>query len=47
MNLLSAARNDTAEVAHPSADDMVWLQGGPFLMGSNDHYVEERPAHKV
>jgi formylglycine-generating enzyme required for sulfatase activity len=47
MNLLSAARNDTAEAAQPFADDMVWLQGGPFLMGSNDHYVEERPAHKV
>ena len=47
MTLLSAARNDTAEVAPPAGDEMVWLQGGPFLMGSNDHYVEERPAHKV
>ena len=27
--------------------DMVSLPGGSFLMGSNDHYPEERPAHKV
>lgn len=26
---------------------MVWLRGGPFTMGSNDHYPEERPAHPV
>jgi len=22
----------------PPFDDMVWIPGGPFLMGSNDHY---------
>ncbi len=27
--------------------DMVQLPGGSFLMGSNDHYPEERPARKV
>ncbi len=26
---------------------MVWIPGGEFLMGSNDHYSEERPAHRV
>ena len=26
---------------------MVWIPGGTFLMGSNDHYPEEAPAHKV
>ena len=26
---------------------MVWIPGGPFLMGSNDHYPEEAPAHQV
>jgi formylglycine-generating enzyme required for sulfatase activity len=26
---------------------MVWIPGGTFLMGSNDHYREERPAHRV
>src|SRR5512132_3398646 len=27
--------------------DMVWIPGGTFRMGSDKHYVEERPAHKV
>lgn len=26
---------------------MVWIPGGVFLMGSDDHYPEERPAHRV
>lgn len=28
-------------------DDMVWLAGGRFLMGSDAHYPEEAPAHSV
>lgn len=28
-------------------DDMVWLAGGHFLMGSDAHYPEEAPAHPV
>ena len=28
-------------------DDMVWIPGGTFRMGSNDHYPEEAPAHRV
>jgi formylglycine-generating enzyme required for sulfatase activity len=31
----------------PPAEDMVWIPGGTFLMGSNDHYPEEAPAHRV
>ncbi len=34
----------------PSAQalrNMAWIPGGKFLMGSNDHYPEEAPAHKV
>jgi formylglycine-generating enzyme len=27
--------------------DMVWIPGGIFLMGSDDHYPEEAPAHRV
>ena len=27
--------------------DMVWIPGGPFRMGSNDHYPEEAPVHRV
>jgi formylglycine-generating enzyme required for sulfatase activity len=26
---------------------MVWIPGGSFLMGSNNHYPEEAPAHQV
>ncbi len=28
-------------------EDMVWIPGGTFLMGSNDHYPEEAPVHQV
>lgn len=31
----------------PPAGNMVWIPGGTFLMGSNDHYPEEAPAHRV
>ena len=27
--------------------DMVWIPGGEFLMGSDGHYPEEAPAHRV
>jgi len=30
-----------------SATDMVAIPGGTFRMGSNDHYPEEAPAHRV
>ena len=26
---------------------MVWIPGGTFLMGSDGHYPEEAPAHRV
>jgi formylglycine-generating enzyme len=29
------------------AENMVWIPGGTFLMGSDHHYPEEAPAHKV
>lgn len=32
----------------PAPDlDMVWIPGGEFLMGSDDHYPEEAPAHRA
>src|SRR5262245_55921914 len=31
----------------PPAHDMVWIPGGEFSMGSNHHYPEERPVHRV
>src|ERR1700761_5590617 len=27
--------------------DMVWIPGGTFRMGSNDHYPEEAPVHRA
>src|SRR5262245_54603292 len=27
--------------------DMVWIPGGSFLMGSDEHYPEEGPVHRV
>ena len=32
------------EPPHP---DMVWIPGGEFVMGSDRHYPEEAPAHRV
>src|SRR5262245_21502081 len=29
------------------APDMVWIPGGTFKMGSDNHYPEERPVHSV
>ena len=31
----------------PPAENMVWVPGGTFLMGSDRHYPEEAPAHRV
>jgi len=35
------------DISKPPFADMVWIPGGTFLMGSNDHYPEEAPAHNV
>ena len=31
----------------PPFPDMVWIPGGTFRMGSDKHYPEERPSHRV
>ncbi len=31
----------------PFRHDMVWIPGGAFRMGSNHHYPEEAPVHRV
>jgi len=44
------ATQEAAPVSAPSrppAENMVWIPGGTFLMGSDRHYAEEAPAHKV
>jgi sulfatase modifying factor 1 len=40
------ARNDRPS-EHDRTADMVRIPGGTFRMGSNDHYPEEAPAHRV
>src|SRR4029453_12141117 len=50
MASLIGITNERASRSHsakPPAKDMVWVPGGSFLMGSNDHYPEEAPAHQV
>jgi formylglycine-generating enzyme len=39
--------NDGPTPTGPPPKHMVWAPGGTFLMGSNDFYPEERPAHRV
>src|SRR3954464_8798236 len=29
------------------AEDMIWVPGGTYRMGSNNHYPEEAPVHRV
>ena len=37
----------SAAPVETSIQNMVWIPGGTFLMGSNNHYPEEAPAHQV
>jgi formylglycine-generating enzyme required for sulfatase activity len=39
--------DEAAGPGEPPAPDMVWVPEGEFLMGSDDHYPEEAPAHRV
>jgi formylglycine-generating enzyme required for sulfatase activity len=36
-----------ASASPQQRDNMVWIPGGTFLMGSDDHYPEEMPAHRA
>src|SRR6185436_9786379 len=33
--------------AAAATEEMAWIPGGSFAMGSNDHYPEEAPVHRV
>ncbi|GGJ81757.1 hypothetical protein GCM10010123_09440 [Pilimelia anulata] len=37
----------TSPLADARTADMVWIPGGTYLMGADDHYPEEAPAHPV
>ncbi len=45
INRLSLRKNESP--LNDPTRDMVWIEGGTFRMGSNDHYPEERPVHRV
>jgi formylglycine-generating enzyme len=43
----TSVKSPTDVSGRPLAKDMVWITGDTFLMGSDQHYPEEAPAHKV
>jgi len=44
---VTSGQTDHALPMSGSAKEMAWIPGGTFMMGSDDHYPEEAPAHKV
>src|SRR5262247_586212 len=34
-------------ITQGSDEPMIWLDGGQFMMGSDEHYPEEAPRHPV
>lgn len=43
---VAARRSDSADPP-PVPIDMIWIPGGTFRMGSDRHYSEEAPSHRV
>ena len=42
-----ATRSKTSQRIDPAEAGMIWLEGGVFHMGSDDHYPEEAPTKRV
>jgi formylglycine-generating enzyme required for sulfatase activity len=47
MSTSSAKRRKRRRGSDNSDDQMVWVPGGTFTMGSDRHHPEEAPAHRV
>ena len=47
VQLKSAIGHDERQPAPLDAEDMIWIPGGTFRMGSDHHYPEEAPTHRV
>jgi formylglycine-generating enzyme len=44
---VAIANLSTSPALTAPAPDMAWIEGGEFRMGSDTHYPEESPAHRV
>src|SRR5262245_13953135 len=47
VTLKSGIGHDARQPALVDPKDMVWIPGGTFRMGSDRHYAEEAPSHRV
>jgi formylglycine-generating enzyme required for sulfatase activity len=47
MNDVAQAAIERVTAGDTQTRNMSWIPGGTYLMGSNDHYPEEAPAHRV
>ena len=47
VNMTSAKQAQSEAPTKPPFENMVWIPGSTFLMGSDKHYPEEAPAHEV
>ena len=47
VELAVAAARSESTLKPPSDRDLLWIPGGTFRMGSDKHYQEEAPVHRV
>src|SRR4051812_6596303 len=47
LNIITSTRPRSTASEIAGREDMIWIPGGTFRMGSDTHYAEEAPAHGV
>ncbi len=45
--MLESGIERTGRPTDLAASDMIWIPGATFRMGSDNHYPEEAPSHRV